>query len=99
MTDPKDIVKAAIVVPEPVEPTLRLKPLSEVKRRRPVMLLPGWMIPVGTVCVLAGQQGIGKGTIISCISAHLSHSSGVIFLSEEDSAEATVKPRIEAVGR
>ncbi len=63
-----------------------------------MMLAPPWMFPLGTVCVLAGQQGIGKGTIIARIAADLSREHGVIFLSEEDSAEATIKPRIQAAG-
>ena len=77
---------------------LRLKPLREIRRREPVMIAPGWKFPLGTVCILAGQQGIGKGTIISKLAADLSHDHGVIFLSEEDSAEATIKPRIQAAG-
>jgi Bifunctional DNA primase/polymerase, N-terminal/Primase C terminal 1 (PriCT-1)/AAA domain len=81
------------------EPRLRLTPLSGVKRRSSEMLLPGLLAPVGTVGVLAGQQGIGKGTILMRWAADLSRlGHGVVFITEEDSAEAVVKPRAEAAG-
>jgi hypothetical protein len=76
---------------------LRLRPLSSITRRQHVMLLPGWSVPIGTATVLAGQQGVGKGTILARVAAVLSRDGfGVIFLSEEDSAEAVIKPRIQA---
>ena len=78
---------------------LALKSLSTVKRRRYEMLTPDLMIPVGTVTVLAGQQGVGKGTTLALLAAILTRAGyGVIFLSDEDSAEAVIKPRIQAAG-
>ena len=78
---------------------LWLKPLSSINRRQAVMLLPELLIPIGTVSVIAGQQGIGKGTIITRCAARLSGDGyATIFLSEEDSAEAVIKPRVEAAG-
>jgi putative DNA primase/helicase len=69
---------------------------SDLQRREPVMLRADLNAALGTVVVLCGQQGIGKGTITASIAAEVSHRHGVIFLAEEDSAEAVIKPRLEA---
>jgi hypothetical protein len=87
-------------VPPPAgEKRLRLRPFSDVKRRN-VELLPGELaIPFGTVTVLAAMQGTGKGLYGARQAATLTQLGfGVIVLSDEDSAAATIKPRLQAAG-
>jgi putative DNA primase/helicase len=72
--------------------------VSDVRRREVVMLRPNLRIPLGALTVVCGQQGIGKGTIVCLLAAEQSVDHGVIFLAEEDSAEAVLKPRLEAAG-
>ena len=73
-------------------------PVGSLRRREPVMLRPGLNAPLGTLVVMCGQQGIGKGTITALLAAEQSHEHGVICLAEEDSAEAVIKPRLQAAG-
>jgi 5S rRNA maturation endonuclease (ribonuclease M5) len=71
--------------------------LGGLKRRRYEMLLADWQAPIGTVGVLCGQQGVGKGTILADVASDVSQQGhGVILLADEDSAQATHLPRLQA---
>jgi hypothetical protein len=74
-------------------------PVSSLRRRQVVMLRPGLHAPVGAISVICGQQGVGKGTIIACLAAEQSrHGHGVLYLADEDSGEAVIRPRLQAAG-
>jgi KaiC/GvpD/RAD55 family RecA-like ATPase len=63
------------------------------------MLTGAWPIPLGSVAVCAGAQGIGKSVISCALASDVTRQGhGVIFLAEEDAAEAVVLPRCEAAG-
>lgn len=70
-------------------------PAARVRRETVQWLEPG-RVPLGMVTVLAGIGGLGKSTL-TCLWA--AQNSGVTLIATaEDSPEATVRPRLEAVG-
>lgn len=69
-------------------------PASQVKREQVEWLERG-RVPVGMVTVLAGVGGLGKSTWTCLLAAR---NPGVTLIATaEDSPEATVRPRLEAV--
>lgn len=79
-------------------PRLRLTPISSVKRRSVSIVPCGLNIPIGTISIICGTQGLGKSLITCYCAAELTrHGHGVIFIAEEDSIGAVIKPRLEAV--
>ena len=78
---------------------LHAKPMSEYPRRRVEFVLPYVRLPRGVVSVVVGWQGIGKGTITAALAADVTQAGhGVAYVSDEDSVEATIRPRLEAAG-
>src|SRR5256885_2627188 len=82
--------------------------LSEVETK-PIQWLWRRRIPVGKITILDGDPGMGKSllaiTIAACASTRcpmpdgpLNWQGNSIFIAPEDSAEDTIKPRIEAAG-
>lgn len=90
--------------PTPIAATRRsgaeVVPFSLI-RREIVEFLPGaeGRIPLGTVVLLAGQEGLGKSMYSCSLAASLSRSGHeTLFLAAEDSPGATLRPRLEAAG-
>jgi putative DNA primase/helicase len=88
----------------PPERTLRLRALADVRPRNVTWLLPG-LIPLRTLSLVAGVGGLGKSTWLMGVAAKTSHgnlldgvAADVIIVSFEDSAEETLRPRVEAAG-
>ena len=78
---------------------LRAIPLSEVRRERTDTLFNEGRIPLGEVTELNGFEGEGKGLTSVLIAARLSREQkSTLFLSGEDSPQATLRPRLEAAG-
>jgi hypothetical protein len=78
---------------------LRVAALTGRKRSRTETLTPRFKAPRGAVTVVVGVQGIGKGTIISrIVSDETLAGHGVGIVSDEDSIEATILPRLQAAG-
>lgn len=72
-------------------------PLSGRRRRRVDSILAGTEIPRGAITVFCGWQGIGKGTITTDLAARITRvGHGVAIVSDEDSLEATILPRLQA---
>jgi RecA-family ATPase len=82
--------------------------LSEVETRQIEWLWPN-RIPFGKITILDGDPGIGKSllaiTIAACISTGRrlpdgtpGWQGGIILIAPEDSAEDTIKSRMEAAG-
>ena len=82
--------------------------LSEVETHQIEWLWQG-RIPLGKITILDGDPGMGKSliaiNIAACVSAGhpmpdgtLGIQGGVILIAPEDSAEDTIKPRLEAAG-
>lgn len=72
-------------------------PLSTRRRRRVDPILPTLEIPRGAITIFCGWQGIGKGTISSDVAARVTRAGhGVAIVSDEDSLEATILPRLQA---
>jgi len=82
--------------------------ISEVRSETVVWLWQHY-IPLGKVCVLEGDPGLGKSVLLLDIAARLSSGTampdgtpcvpgGVIVLSAEDGLADTVRPRLEAGG-
>jgi len=79
-------------------PRFRLTPISSVKRRSVSIVPCGLNIPIGTISIVCGTQGLGKSLITCYAAAELTrHGHGVMFIAEEDSIGAVIKPRLEAV--
>jgi hypothetical protein len=56
-------------------------------------------MPRGTIGVLTGQQGTGKGLLeVAEIAAITQAGHGAVIVSDEDSIEHTILPRLEAAG-
>lgn len=65
-------------------------------------------IPLGTVTLLVGREKLGKSTLTNMLAAELSRgtlagdlegqAAGTLFVSYEDSAARTIKPRLLAAG-
>ena len=82
--------------------------LSEVETK-PIEWLWQRRIPLGKITILDGDPGTGKSllaiTIAACVSTGRpmpdgtpGRQGGIIFIAPEDSAEDTIKPRVEAAG-
>lgn len=92
---------------ELVERRIRLTPASEI-RPRPVRWLWDRRVAMGTLCLLAGREGIGKSTIAYAKAAlitqgklpgfYLGQPRAVIVAATEDSWEHTIVPRLIAAG-
>jgi len=79
-------------------------------QERPIKWLWDSIIPLGKLSIIAGNPGLGKSQITASIAAMASVGSGwpggkglsiqsnVAFMSAEDSAEDTIKPRLIAAG-
>jgi putative DNA primase/helicase len=88
---------------------LKTVALSEVASTPVVYLYPGYL-PVGAITVIAGPPGLGKSYVTldwgSRVSAGLPWPCSsekapcgmVVILSDEDGAEDTIRPRVEAMG-
>jgi hypothetical protein len=95
------------------EPVLATSPappvrLSTVRARSVEWLWPGWL-PLGKFCVLDGDPGLGKSTVLLDLAARVSSdgrmpdgrqglTGGVGLLSAEDGLEDTICPRLQAAG-
>ena len=83
--------------------------VSEVVSERVTWLWQGF-IPIGKVCTVEGNPGLGKSTIFLDLAARLTtgrespydgtvtEASDVIVLSAEDGAADTIRPRLEVAG-
>jgi archaellum biogenesis ATPase FlaH len=82
--------------------------LSEVETQQVHWLWPK-RIPLGKITILEGDPGMGKSllavSIAACVSKGLpmpdetpGKQGGVILIAPEDSADDTIKPRLEAAG-
>jgi predicted ATP-dependent serine protease len=78
---------------------LRVVPLAGRRRVRTETLTALLKMPRGAVAVFVGWQGIGKGTILSRVAAdETQRGYGVGIVSDEDSLDATILPRLQAAG-
>lgn len=78
---------------------LRVVTLAGRRRVRTETLTTLLKMPRGAVTVFVGWQGIGKGTILSRIAADETRREyGVGIVSDEDSLDATILPRLQAAG-
>lgn len=76
---------------------LRVVTLAGRRRVRTETLNALLKMPRGAVTVLVGWQGIGKGTILSRVAAdETQRGHGVGIVSDEDSLDATILPRLQA---
>lgn len=84
--------------------------LSDVETQQ-VKWLWHQRIPFGKITILDGDPGMGKSLLALTIAAHLSagrrmpddtsgwsRHGGILYIAPEDSAEDTIKPRVEAAG-
>jgi archaellum biogenesis ATPase FlaH len=84
--------------------------LSDVETQQ-VKWLWHQRIPFGKITILDGDPGMGKSLLALTIAAHLSAGrlmpdntygwsrlGGILYIAPEDSAEDTIKPRVEAAG-
>lgn len=85
-----DFVKLSSVVPSDAKARL----LTEFKDLNTVL---GGGILMGSVCLLAGQPGIGKSTLLMQICAEIAKGHDVLYISGEESA-GQVKLRAERLG-
>ena len=86
---------------------LRLTPASMIKPR-PVRWLWEERVALGTLCLLAGREGVGKSCIAYALAAqitrgvlpgvNLGQPKCVIVAATEDSWEHTIVPRLMAAG-
>jgi hypothetical protein len=92
---------------EPGLRTIRLTRASQI-RPRPVRWLWDQRVALGTLCLLAGREGIGKSTVAYSLSAWITRGQlagvyageprAVIVAATEDSWEHTIVPRLMAAG-
>ncbi len=75
---------------------------TDVRRARVEWLLPG-RIPLGMLSLVIGDPGLGKSLFTCLLSAQLSRgelgdvgASTTLFLTAEDSIDATIRPRLDA---
>jgi MoxR-like ATPase len=90
---------------EATERQIRLTPASQI-RPRPVHWLWDLRMALGTICLLAGREGIGKSTIAYALAAlitrgklegvHFGEPRAVIVAATEDSWQHTIVPRLMA---
>ena len=86
---------------------IRLTPASLIKPR-PVRWLWDERVALGTLCLLAGREGIGKSSIAYAYAAQITRGKlpgvysgeprAVIVAATEDSWEHTIVPRLMAAG-
>ncbi len=94
----------------PAERALRVRPFADLSMRPTRWLVPDF-IPLGAVTTIAGDGGYGKSTLTLHLAASLSRGRPcfgleydappprrVLLVGCEDSAEATVLPRLAAAG-
>ena len=91
----------------PGDRRLRLTPASAIKPR-PVLWLWEGRIALGTLCLLAGREGIGKSSFAYLMTSWITRGMmpgafqgkprSVIIAATEDSWEHTIIPRLMAVG-
>jgi putative DNA primase/helicase len=93
---------------KPVAPSAIMRTFSEIKPETLKWLWPG-RIPLGKLTLLIGDPGLGKSLVTIDIAARISRGSNfpdgercevgdVIFLSAEDDAADTIRPRLDAAG-
>jgi hypothetical protein len=93
---------------KPASPSAIIRRFSEIKPESLRWLWPG-RIPLGKLTLLIGDPGLGKSLVTIDIAAHVSRGSkfpdgescelgDVIFLSAEDDAADTIRPRLDAAG-
>lgn len=86
----------------------KMRVFSEINPEPVRWLWPG-RVPVGKLTLIAGDPGLGKSLVTVDIAAHVStamhfpdgaacQQGSVIFLSAEDGAEDTIRPRLDAAG-
>lgn len=80
-----------------------IRPVSAVRREQVEFVDEAGLLPRGALSILAGIPGLGKSLLTCSLAAIVSRGAGglepgnVLMMSAEDSPEATVKPRLEAV--
>src|SRR5665213_3913611 len=89
------------------ERRIRLTPASSI-RPRPVRWIWDLRVALGTLCLLAGREGIGKSTLAYTLAAlitrgqlpgaYFGKARAVIVAATEDSWEHTIVPRLMAAG-
>jgi putative DNA primase/helicase len=93
---------------KPASPSAITRRFSEIKPEALKWLWPG-RIPLGKLTLLIGDPGLGKSLVTIDIAARVSRGSSfpdgercevghVIFLSAEDDAADTIRPRLDAAG-
>ena len=102
-------LEAARAVDNGSEParTVRLTPLDGVEPR-PVRWLWNGRLPLGTLALVAGREGIGKSTFAYDLAARVTRGDlpgvfegqpkGVLIAATEDSYAFTIVPRLMAAG-
>ncbi len=104
-------VRDAINAAEPVKPrnNITYRRLSDVKAE-PINWLWKDRIARGKITILAGDPGLGKSQLTAFMAAVVTKGAhwpventpspigNVVFLSAEDDAADTIRPRLEAVG-
>ena len=89
--------------PSPFQPR---KP--DVTKVRPISWVWHERVPVGTLSLLVGEEGVGKGTLLAWMTAQLSRGelpgsfygtpARVLIVGDEDSFDDTWTPRLLAAG-
>jgi archaellum biogenesis ATPase FlaH len=94
--------------PEETRTLAELRRFSDINPEPLLWLWPG-RIPLGKLMVIAGDAGLGKSLLTIDIAARVSTGAAfpdgaacaqgsVIFLSAEDDAADTIRPRLDAAG-
>lgn len=91
----------------PATRQLKVRKLSGVTRKA-VRWLWKERVPVGSLVLLVGREGIGKSTVAYDLAASITRGKlpgdqygkprGVIIVATEDSLESTIAPRLDAAG-
>lgn len=107
--NPMNKVKKIIENAKPPESNISYCRLSEVKAE-PIKWLWKNRIARGKITILAGDPGLGKSQLTACMAGVVTNGGAwpvdnepcpkgnVVFLSAEDDASDTIRPRLEAVG-
>ncbi len=86
----------------PQDPIRRfdVRSYDKIKRERVELLLPDEPpMPLGTLSIVAGLQGLGKSLWVDRLTARVTRAGfGVILIGDEDAAATVTKPRLEAAG-
>lgn len=92
------VVKVAIDLNLPPGDGACAVPLASIRRER-VEWLWRERVPIGMLTLLIGDPGLGKSLWTLALASEVSRTgSGVLILSAEDHAGATIRPRVEAAG-